>query len=522
MIQVNHQRDGFIDAATGQPFVPVGTNYCNLLSMVNYQGRLCRFGQLFGTDHQTLADPLAEATDWMKRLADLGMNVIRIWTEPCEFFPTGAALDPRTADRFEALLDCCAANGIYASVGMHLSPLASGWRLHNFQPPHQRWLLEQLQTFARRWGVHEHIFSWTIVGEGQLPWYTRWLGEQWPHWLQFWYNDDLAALKRAWGKLPGVDFNTFADAPVPPRNLWASLGFVDYPPARLAELPTDPYAGSTWRYDWRVFLENTGAARVQQEVQTLRTAGARQMIAVGANCWSFPNLPVGQMTMGYVPNFFLDSVDYLCQHNYPMPQCLPGGLGDPLASDAAMDQWLIANQIMGRLYTSLRKPVVLEEWGWYGGGSSDFAGVKLVHRTDEEQERYCDLFLQSSRSVFSGFFHWLHRDMPHDGDLTRFGGMFRADRTLKPWGRKYGQRAAELRANPPRPAPAKTIIDLPIVSMFTDDRAHENWWLEQIRDYPGHGPCDYRYEFPRKPMVDYPSDIRGLEIVDYAQDAWAQ
>ena len=330
MIRVNKQKTGFVDEHTGAPFVPVGTNYCNMLDMVRYDGRLCRFAPLFGIDRETLADPLAEACTWMKRLGDLGLNVIRLWTEPTMFLTQGSVLDARTAAMFDTLLDCCQANGIYVSIGMHLTPVASGWRLHNFQPPHQQWLLEQLQLYAQRWGSHEQIFSWTIVGEGQMPWYTRWLGEQWPHWLQFWYNDDLALLKKSWGQLPGVDFNSFADAPVPPRNLWASLGFVDYPPAKLATLPADPYAGSTWRYDWRLFLEQMGARRVHKEVQTLRSGGAKQMIAVGANCWSFPNLPAGQMSMGYVPNFYLDSVDYLCQHNYPMPQCLPGGLGNPL------------------------------------------------------------------------------------------------------------------------------------------------------------------------------------------------
>jgi len=73
---------------------------------------------------------------------------------------------------------------------MHLATNPTGWPFHNFQPPHQQLLLDQLYLFRSRWGRHEQIFSWTTVGEGQLPWYTKWLADQWPHWLQYRYNDD--------------------------------------------------------------------------------------------------------------------------------------------------------------------------------------------------------------------------------------------------------------------------------------------------------------------------------------------
>ena len=191
MIQVNPRGDGFIDTASGERFVPIGTNYAAMLDVVNYKGKLRRFTNLFGIDRETATDPLVEAATYMKRLGDLGLNVIRIWTEPHDFFPIGPRIDPEAADKFDRLLDICRQNGIYISVGMHLAASPTGWPFHNFQPPHQQLLLDQLYLFGTRWGKHEQIFSWTIVGEGQLPWYTKWLGDQWPQWLQYWYNDDL-------------------------------------------------------------------------------------------------------------------------------------------------------------------------------------------------------------------------------------------------------------------------------------------------------------------------------------------
>ena len=521
MIQVSPDGRGFADEQTGTPFVPVGTNYSAVLDMVDYLGKPRRFVQLFGVDQETETDGVAEAEKYMKKLGDLGMNVLRIWMEPTDALPFGPRLDPEFIRKFDRFLDSCGENGIYVSVGMHMSAHPSGWKLHNFQPPHNQMLLEQLNLLGNRWGNDERIFSWTIVGEGQLPWYTKWLGQGWPTWLQFWYNDDLDALKDAWGRLSGVDFNSFDDAPVPPRNIGPCLGVDRVNYGRLDELPDDPWAGSTWRYDWRLYLEHVGASRVHKEVAVLRAAGAKQMMTVGANSWTFPNLPAGQMTLGYMPYFHLDSLDYLCQHNYPMPQCLPGGTGDPLDNDKAMQDWLASNEIMGRIYTSLGKPVMLEEWGWYGGGKSEFAGTELKYRTEEEQERYCDLMMQTSQNFYSGWMYWLHRDMPHDGDLTQCSGLFKADGTLKKWGRKYGEWATKLKANPPKLAPAKETVDLNMKRMMTDDRFHETWWHDMIESYAERGPLDFNHVFERKPMTDWPNDIRDLDIIDQGYDVWA-
>ncbi len=521
-IQVNPDGDGFVDNGTGRRFVPIGANYAAMLDMVNYRGKPRRFTGLFGVDRETEADPLAEAKKYMQKLGDLGLNVIRIWTEPQDFFPFGNRLDPATTDQFDRFLDLCRQHGIHVSVGMHLAPSPTGWPFHNFQPPFNQILLEHLHLFGLRWGKHEQIFSWTIVGEGQLPWYTRWLGEQWPHWLQYWYNDDLDALRKAWGGLTGVHFHSFADAPVPPRNIGACLGIDRVVIGRLDELPGDPWAGSTWRYDWRIFLEHIGARRVHQEVGVLRRAGAKQMMTVGANSWSFPNLPASQMTMGYNPYFLADSLDYFCEHNYPMPQCLPGGHGNPLDSEENLQRWLTANEIMGRLYTSLGKPVILEEWGWYGPGRAEFAGVDMGTRTAEDQLRYCDRMMESTQHCFQGWMYWMHRDMPHDGDLTQVSGLFRAGGALKPWGKRYGEWARKLRTNPPAVATAKATVDLDMKRMLTDDRFHETWWDKTIREYPQRGPLDFRYVFERKPLTDWPNDIRPLDIQTGPTDYWAK
>lgn len=521
MIQVNKHGEGFVDTATGKRFVPIGSNYAGIMDVVDYHGKPRRFTSLFGVDRETEPDGLAEARKYMRKLGELGLNVVRIWLEPHDFFPFGNVLDRKASERFDQFLEICGENGIYVSVGMHLAPSPSGWPFHNFQPPHDVILLEHLNLFGGRWGAHEQIFSWTIVGEGQLPWYTKWLGDQWPNWLRYWYGDDLESLRKAWGGLTGVNFTSFDDAPVPPRNIGACLGIDRVNIGSLDKLPDDPWAGSTWRYDWRIFLEHMGARRVHKEVSILRNAGAKQMMTVGANSWSFPNLPASQMTMGYNPYFLSDTLDYFCEHNYPMPQCLPGGHGNPMESEEAFQLWLSANEIMGRMYTSLGKPVIMEEWGWYGPGRASF-GVDMGYRTAEDQLRYGDRLMESMQHFFQGWMYWMHRDMPHDGDLTQVSGLFRADGSLKPWGKCYGEWAQRLKQNPPGVAKANATVEIDMKRMMTDDKFHERWWDTMIRDYPRRGPLDFRYVFERKPLTDYPEDVRALDIQTGQTDYWAQ
>ena len=80
------------------------------------------------------------------------------------------------------------------------------------------------------------------------------------------------------------------------------------------------------------------------------------------------------------------------------------------------------------------KPVVLEEWGWYGGGTSSFL-TPLSYRSEEDQARYCDFIMETSRSAFSGWIYWQWRDMPLAADISNLCGIYAADgNRVKPWG----------------------------------------------------------------------------------------
>ncbi|MDL5050298.1 hypothetical protein QQ054_30300 [Oscillatoria amoena NRMC-F 0135] len=283
-IKVSPDGRGFIDAQ-GNPFVPIGTNYANCIGGYTAGDRSVGYSYLFGVDEYTQKDGLQEALDNFKKIADLGLNVVRIWFEPDEFFPHGYRLDPKAAERFDTLLECCRQNGIFLAIGCAFCPIPSGWILHPFEDENNERHRMQLRVAARRWGQHPNIFSWTVVGEGTLPWQTGEFVQGWKNWLRYWYNDNLAELKKAWSDAP--DFRTFEDAPVPPPNVGLTKGVFAAAPGKIKDLPHDVHEQSTWRYDWRLYLEEIGSRRVAMEADTIRGAGARQMITVGNNMWWF-------------------------------------------------------------------------------------------------------------------------------------------------------------------------------------------------------------------------------------------
>jgi hypothetical protein len=498
-IQVTADGRGFCEAGTGARFVPIGANYASVIGKTADS----RYSYLFGTDAHTAPTGVAEVQAAFARLGELGMTTVRLWLEPDEFFPHGYRVDSGAAARFEALLAAAQANGLRVSVGLHMCPIPSGWKVRGFEPPHLERHVAQWRALALRWGDRPEIFSWSIVGEGILPWETPSMRAQWPAWLHYWYNDDLEALRAAWGaNVPA--FTDFASAPVPPPNVGLNLPVDACTPGRLSELPPDPWEQSTWRYDWRVFLDDVGARSVSTIADGLRRGGARQMIAVGNNSWTLPNLAANQWARGYNPYFFLDEVDYLCQHNYPAMPCWGGGNGDPLDSEEAMQFWLCANQVTARIFGSLGKPVIAEEFGWYGGGPSWFH-IDLPHRREEDQTRLLDRVMETAVGSYAGWLNWAWKDMPHERDITNHSGLFLADgKTVKHWGRRFGEWARQLKAQPPIYAPATHVRDLPMKTLYTSDRGHEGWWQETCRTWDVQAPDDFRHVFESKPMVNSP------------------
>ena len=57
----------------------------------------------------------------LERLSDLGLNTVRIWLEPDDFFPVSTSLDRAATDKLDRLLTAGAERGVRFVIGMHLA-----------------------------------------------------------------------------------------------------------------------------------------------------------------------------------------------------------------------------------------------------------------------------------------------------------------------------------------------------------------------------------------------------------------
>ena len=96
------------------------------------------------------------------------------------------------------------------------------------------------------------------------------------------------------------------------------------------------------------------------------------------------------------------------------------------------------------------KPLVLAEFGWYGGGKPTLDGGTWPAATEADQARWCRLAVETTRGLAAGWLNWGLYDHPEAGDITQLSGLLTVDGRTKAWGAAFTALSSELRAQPPR------------------------------------------------------------------------
>lgn len=86
------------------------------------------------------------------------------------------------------------------------------------------------------------------------------------------------------------------------------------------------------------------------------------------------------------------------------------------------------------------KPVVLAEFGWYGGIEKPKFD-KGVHPlgTEEQQAKYLRRAVETSAGFVAGWLNWGFYDHPEANDCSELTGLLRVDGTVKAWGKTFQQ-----------------------------------------------------------------------------------
>jgi len=150
-------------------------------------------------------------------------------------------------------------------------------------------------------------------------------------------------------------------------------------------------------------------------------------------------------------------LDFVSVHFYPL-------MGQPFDSRDSWQKNLAYLQTV-LAYCQTGKPVVLGEYGWYGGGAPQ--GRPTLD--EDQQSRWILAEIEASRRLARGWLSWPFADTPDSTDMSLHGGMVRANMGHKLWAWWFQAYASKL-SMLPQPTPPLPSFDVtPSLTTPIDD-----------------------------------------------------
>ena len=421
-----------------------------------------------------------DADECERRLAimeELGLNCLRQAIGVNRVFDPATGLKAAGLRNWDTFIELCRKHGIYLMpVGGYLG--GNDWFDPQIMADSSRALDNDCrfwQAFAGHYAEHPAIWAWDLRNEllysaremdgTPRPAAGAKLLDGWPAWLEAKYSS-LDTLNR----LYGTRYERFADVP-------GMIDFVDKP----FDLPA---------HDARCYMNYRGYLWCKAQCDVIRAVAPGQMIVSGNNGWLQPDMDLW-LANGFANVMLADLFDFVTFHPYPAPQCLPNCHGDPLNGGEAMKFWLAACVGLARL-DHYGKPVVVQEFGWYGGGESRFLN-ELPYRSEKEHADYTSALVQALIPHANGFINWPTFDMPKANDISNHGGIFTADGKPKELAKVYRELAGHLVGRRLSRAPATTLLTYSLMGLFTSRAYQDRFWEEVSQSVQAGEVPDFKF-----------------------------
>ncbi len=251
------------------------------------------------------------------------------------------------------------------------------------------------------------------------------------------------------------------------------------------ELPFQLHA-----YDLRCYLNDRGYAWCKRQVDVLRSVCPGTMVCSGNNGWLSPDQDLF-LANGFHNRAVHELFDFVTHHPYPALQAKSGGRGDPLDGGAPARYWLDACIGMSRL-DHYGKPVVIQEFGWYGGGTSRFIG-ELPFRSEEAHAVYTEELVENLLPHSVGFVNWPTFDMPESSDISNHGGIFTHDGRPKALTAVYRRLAARLDGRRQVRTAGTETITASLLGLYTSRPYQDELWDRVHACLRAGGTPDFRF-----------------------------
>jgi hypothetical protein len=202
--------------------------------------------------------------------------------------------------------------------------------------------------------------------------------------------------------------------------------------------------------DFQRFREHVADEWTRRQTAAIKAAEPQALVTVGLIQWSVPALLPGvQHYSAFRPERQARFLDFLDIHFYPLVNGFYeySGQEDELANLAYLEAVV-------REVARPGKPVVVAEFGWYGGGRPTIDQGHHPFASEPQQACWCTKVVETTRGLACGWLNWGLYDHPGAGDVTELIGLLTADGRTKAWGIEFQRLSGDLRSTPPSPTPS--------------------------------------------------------------------
>jgi hypothetical protein len=388
---------------TGKPFVPFGVNYY-------------RPGTGWAPQVWKQFDAEATRNDFA-RMKDLGVNCVRVFLTYHSFYTDAGVLRPEGLAKFDQFLAIAEEAGIYVHpTGPDHWEGPPNWRpVAIADDGTLRATVEFWKLFAARYRGRNVIFAYDLKNEPAVGWNVDIIKPQWNEWLRKRYGSP-EKLSAAWGTTNRPE-----------------LGDIPIPPAKNALKDRQVL-------DFQQFREDIADEWTRRQAEAIKAADPDALVTVGFLQTSVPSRFWGGIAdyTGFRPERQAKFLDFLEIHFYPSE-----GGGYEYGSKSNELANLAYLEGIVREVARLGKPVVLAEFGWYGGNEKPkFDRGAHPQASEEQQAEYCRHVIETSAGFVTGWLNWGFYDHPQANDCSELTGLLTVDGKTKAWGRTFQELAA--------------------------------------------------------------------------------
>lgn len=391
------------ETADGKPFVPFGVNYY-------------RPGTGWAPQIWKQFDAEATRKDFA-RMKELGVKCVRVFLTYHSFHRDPGKLQPEGIAKFDQFLDIAEKAGIYVHpAGPEFWEGPPNWKPVAVADPRTLEYTEQFwKQFAARYRGRNVIFAYDLKNEPAVEWNNELIVPQWNDWLRNNYGT-AEKLASVWAT---TNHLTFGKIPVPPpKNALKNRELLDFQSFR-------EYLADEW-------TRRQVAAIKAGDPAALTTVGCLQT-AVPSRFWE----GIGDYC-AFRPSRQARFLDFMEIHFYPSER---GGYEYKSEDDEIANLAYLEGIV--REVAKTGKPVVLAEFGWYGGAEKPkFDGGKHPLGTEEQQAKYLRRVIQTSAGFVVGWLNWGFYDHPQANDCSELTGLLTVDGKTKAWGKTFQELSA--------------------------------------------------------------------------------